>query len=320
MSRILVTGANGFVGNRLCRVLMQRGYEVRAALRRSCMHEDVAAQQQVIVGDIGPDTHWKKALQDVDCVLHLAARVHVMKEVAADPLAEFREVNSAGTLRLAKQAAGLGVTRFIYVSSIKVNGEETSAHPFTADDLPNPLDPYSVSKAEAEEQLREISTRMCMEVVIVRPPLVYGPHIKGNFLRLIKLVERKLPLPLAIINNRRSMISLTNMTDLLLRCMEHPEAAGEIFLASDGVEWTTPELIRSIAHHLEVPVRLFTFPVLFLRLAGRITGQSGAVNRLCDSLEVDISKTRKFLNWTPPQSTDEGVREVVQWYLTNRNG
>lgn len=319
MSRILVTGANGFIGIRLCQVLVDGGYEVRAALRRDYPHDDLAAQEQAVVGDIGPGTRWEEALQGVDRVIHLAARVHVMKEVVADPLADFREVNLKGAVRLAEEAAELGVKRFVYVSSIKVNGEETNGHPITADAPPNPLDPYAISKAEAEAKLREIGARMKMEVVIVRPPLVYGAGVRGNFLRLMKLVERGLPLPLSQLHNSRSMVSLNNMSDLLVRCVEHPGAADEIFLVSDGVDWSTPELIRSIACHLGVPVRLFPVPLSLLKLAGSMTGQSGRVNRLCDSLEVDIDKTRDLLGWTPPQSPDEGVREAVEWYLGNRD-
>ncbi|MCI5141414.1 MAG: SDR family oxidoreductase [Candidatus Electrothrix sp. ATG1] len=320
MSRVLVTGANGFIGRGLCCVLMECDYEVRAALRRTCLHDDCAAQQQVIVGDIGPDTQWDEALQDVDFVIHLAARVHIMKEASANPQAEFRKVNSAGTMRLAEQAASLGVKRFIYVSSIKVNGEETSDYPFTADDQPNPQDPYSISKAEAEEQLREVSTRMDMDVVIIRPPLVYGQGCKGNFLRLMKLVKLGLPLPFAMMSSKRSMVSLRNLCDLLVRCLESPRAPGETFLISDGMDWSTHKLIRTIAHHLEVPARIFFVPLPLLRLAGRITGQSGVINRLCNSLQVDINKTQRLLDWTPPQPSDVGIRETVEWYMGNRNG
>ena len=315
--KILILGANGFIGRGLCCVLMECDYEVRAALRRACLYDDCAVQQKVVVGNIGPDTRWDAALQDMDFVIHLAARVHIMTEATANPLTEFRKVNSAGTMRLAEQAASFGVKRFIYVSSIKVNGEKTSDYPFTADDLPNPQDPYSISKAEAEEQLREASTRLGIEVVIVRPPLVYGQDCKGNFLRLMKLVKLGLPLPFAMVNNKRSMVSLRNLCDLLVRCLESPRAQGETFLISDGMDWSTPKLVRTIAHHLEVPARLFFAP---LRLAGRITGQSGVINRLCNSLQVDINKTQRLLDWTPPQPSDEGIRETVEWYMGNRNG
>lgn len=319
MSRVLVTGANGFVGSQLCKILVEGGYDVRAALRRLHPQDGLAAQERVVVDDIGPDTRWDEALSSVDCVVHLAARVHVMKEVAADPLNEFRKVNRTGTVCLAEQAAEQGVKRFVYVSSIKVNGEETIGHSFSAGDLPNPLEPYAVSKAEAETELRELSVRMGMEVVIVRPPLVYGPGVRGNFLRLMKLVERGLPLPLAMVRNSRSMVSLKNLTEFLVRCLERPRAAGETFLVSDGLDWSTPELIRCIARHMGRPTRLLPVPLWLLKLAGRITGQLGTINRLCSSLEVDISKTRELLDWSPPQSPDEGVREAVEWYLGKGN-
>ncbi len=320
MSRVLVTGATGFVGNRLCKTLTEAGYNVRAGFRRPYPYNnDLAVQESVVVGDIGSNSKWEDALQDVDCVIHLAARVHVMKEVDGDPLAAFLEVNSEGTVCLAEQAAGLGVKRFVYVSSIKVNGEETSHTSFAADDQPNPQDFYGVSKAEAELRLQEISSRTGMAVVIVRPPLVYGSGVRGNFLRLMKLVEHGIPLPFAMVNNTRSMITLKNLTDLLVKCLEHPKAVGEIFLVSDGIDWSTPGLIRSIAQNMDVPARLFPVPLLLLMVAGRITGQWGAISRICSSLQVDFSKTQELLEWTPSQSPEEGIQEAVAWYLRKKN-
>jgi nucleoside-diphosphate-sugar epimerase len=317
-SRVLVTGASGFIGKRLCQVLLDHDYMVRAALRRPPQQMGLAAVEHVIVGDIGSDSCWDESLQDVDYVVHLAARVHVMKESVRDPLAQFREVNTAATARLARQAAEQGVRRFVYLSSIKVNGEATAGRPFFADDKPDPQDPYGVSKAEAELQLRSISEQSNMEVTIVRPPLVYGSGVGGNFLRLMRLLERHVPLPLASIRNSRSMVTLNNLTNLLIRCLEHPGAADEIFLASDGEDWSTPALLRCIAEHLGVSGRLFPFPPALLRLAGRLSGQPGVVNRLCDSLEVDINKTRELLDWVPLQSPDEAVRQAVEWYLKNK--
>ena len=314
-SRVLVTGADGFIGKRLCQVLLDNGYTVRAALRRPPHNTELAGVEHVIIGDIGSDSRWEETLKNVDYVVHLAARVHVMNESVRDPLTEYREVNTAGTARLARQAAAQGVKRFIYISSIKVNGDATTGRPFSADDRPDPQDPYGVSKAEAEQQLREISKQMNMEVVTVRPPLVYGSGVGGNFLRLMRLVGSGVPVPLASIRNARSMVSLNNLTDLLLQCLEHPGAANETFLVSDGVDWSTPALLRCIAQHMDISVRLFPFPPAFLRLAGRVSRQSGVVNRLCDSLEVDIGKTRRRLDWVPLQPPSEAVRETVEWYL-----
>lgn len=317
-ARVLVTGASGFIGKRLCRVLLDGGYTVRAALRQSSPQTRHVDREYAIVGDIGSNSRWERALQDVDYVIHLAARVHVMNESLRDPLTEYREVNTAATAQLARQAAGQGVKRFVYVSSCKVNGEATAGRPFSASDTPDPQDPYSVSKAEAESQLRSISEQLDMEVVIVRPPLVYGSGVGGNFLRLMRLLERGVPLPLASIRNTRSMVSLDNVTDLLVCCLEHPDAAGETFLVTDGTDWSTPALLRCIAHHMGVPARLFPCPPALLRLAGRVSGQLGAVNRLCDSLQLDISKTRELLDWAPPQPPDEAVQQAVEWYLKNK--
>lgn len=315
MNHVLVSGANGFIGTRLCPLLKESNFNVTAAIRDQDSLNGSAGKDYAVVGEIGPKTHWKEALRNVDYVIHLAARVHVMKEMVGDPLTKYREVNTAGTVQLAKQAAEQGVKRFIYLSSIKVNGEKTNGHPFTADDLPSPQDPYGVSKAEAEEKLLEINACTSMEVVIVRPPLVYGAGVTGNFLRLMQVVERGVFLPLASIRNARSMITLENINDFILKCLEHPKAAGEIFLVSDGCDWSTPELIRCIACHMDVPAHLFPLPPSLFRLAGRVVSQLEKVNRLCDSLEVDIGKTRNFLEWVPPQLPDEGIKKAVQWYL-----
>ena len=247
MSLILLTGANGFVGSRLCRVLMERDYEVRTALRRPCPHGELASQRQAVVGDIGPDTHWEEALQDVDCVIHLAARVHMMNEVAADPLAEFREVNKAGTVRLAEQAAELGVKRFVYLSSIKVNGEERRLGcPFTEDDNPTPQDAYAISKYEAEGGLLKLARESRMEVVIIRPPLVYGPGVKANFFTLMHWLGKGIPLPLGAIHNKRSLVMLDNLVALIVTCIRHPAAVNQIFLAGDGEDLSTTELLRRL--------------------------------------------------------------------------
>jgi len=265
-------------------------------------------QDGVVVGDLGPDTDWSSALEGVDAVVHLAARVHVMDEEAEDPLAEFRRVNVAGTDNLARQAAEAGVKRLVFLSSIKVNGEVTQpGNPFTVEDAPAPQDPYAVSKFEAEEALRRVEKETGLEVVIIRPPLVYGPEVKGNFLRLIQLVQKGYPLPLGRVNNKRSLVALDNLVDLILTCLDHPGAAGQTFLVSDGEDLSTPELVRKIARAMGKKPRLVPVPLVMLRLAGRITGKSAEVERLVGSLQVDIGHTCETLGWQAVVSVDEAV-------------
>jgi UDP-glucose 4-epimerase len=318
--KVLVSGANGLIGTALVRVLKSRGHVVVGAVRqKSSIPVGGLADDYIMVGSIDSSTDWTVALQGVDAVVHLAARVHVMNESEADPLGAFRRVNLYGTKRLAEQSVACGVRRFVYLSSIKVNGEKTDKSSFSADDEPHPADPYAVSKAEAESWLRSLSKDTDMEVMIVRPPLVYGPGVGGNFLRLMKLVERSIPLPLASIKNERSMVSLDNICDFLAHCLEHHKTVENVFLVSDSVDWSTPMLIRSIARHMGVSAPLFPVPPFLLRLAGSISRQSGVINRLCDSLKVDITRTRQLLDWNPPQTPDDGVRRTVDWYMRQRN-
>jgi len=304
-STLAVTGATGFVGSSLCRVADGKGLRVRRALRQD------DGQGGVVVGDLGPDTDWSPALEGVDAVVHLAARVHVMDEEAEDPLAEFRLVNAAGTENLARQAAEAGVQRLVFLSTIKVNGESTPpGQSFTPDDPPNPQDPYAVSKYEAEQALRQVEKETGLEVVIIRPPLVYGPGVKGNFLRLIQLVQKGYPLPLGLVQNKRSLVAIDNLVDLIITCVKHPAAAGQTFLISDGEDLSTPELVRKIARAMGKKPRLVPVPLVMLRLAGRITGKSAEVERLLGSLQVDISGTREMLGWTPRISADEAIEEI----------
>ena len=316
---ILVTGSNGFVGRALVDMLVAHGHYVRGVVRsRSRISERSGAKEFVVVGHIDSETRWADALSGIDVVIHLAARVHVMSETAADPLKAFREVNAHGTEKLAKEAVKHGIKRFVYVSSIKVNGEKTGVRKFTPDEVRAPTDPYSISKAEAEMLLQRISREAAMEVVIVRPPLVYGPGVGGNFLRLMKLVNTGLPLPLGTVRNARSMVSLYNLNDMLALCVDKVEAAGQVFLVSDGIDWSTPRLIKNIACYMGKPARLLPFPPALLKLAGRLTGQVGVVDRLCDSLEIDLCKTRDLLHWVPPQSPEEGVSQAVNWYRQHK--
>jgi nucleoside-diphosphate-sugar epimerase len=247
-------------------------------------------------------------------VVHLAARVHVANASSADSIADYRETNVDGTKHLAQIAGTKGVRRFVYVSSIKVNGE-SRADPYTEADEPAPIDPYGVSKFEAEQELQSIAGKTGLEVVIVRPPLVYGPEVKANFLRLIKLINRSIPFPFAGVKNHRSMIFLGNLTDALFVCIIHPSAVGNTFLVSDGKDVSTPELIQKISSALGRPARVFALPSGFLSILGRLTGKSEDVNRLLDSLVVDSTKIRTELDWKPPFSMEEGLRETANWYL-----
>lgn len=318
--KVLVTGANGFIGSSLVPKLEAVAHVARSAVRQdSGAAQGKAVGDLVCIGNIDSSTRWDKALVGVDVVIHLAARVHVMHETTDNPLDAFRKVNVQGTLNLARQAAEAGVKRFIYVSSIKVNGDRTLEFPYTDDDIPAPVDPYAISKHEAEKTLLEFGRVSGMDVVIVRPPLVYGSAVGGNFKRLMQLIERGIPLPFASIRNARSMVSVQNLVDFLIRCLEHPKAAGEIFLVADGKDWSTPELIRSIAREMNVPAHLFSFPLSLLNPIAHMAGQGQALQRLCYSLVVDISKAREYLDWTPPQSPDDAVHETVKWYLRHKH-
>lgn len=312
-NKILVTGASGFVGRALCTELIRRGRDVRGAIRTP-LHPASLPCELATVADIGPNTDWSGALSGVDVVVHLAARVHVMRETAVDPLLAFREVNVAGTEQLARSAASSGIKRLVYVSSIKVNGESTGSKPFSEEDVPSPQDPYGISKYEAELALRRVAHETGLEVVIVRPPLVYGPGVGGNFWRLLRLVERGIPLPLASVENRRSMIYLGNFVDLLVACASHPDAAGKTFLVSDGEDVSTAQLIRYLARFMGKPSYLWPFPPTLLRLAGRLVGKPDEVERLLGSLVIDSSKIRRELGRTPPFSMEQGLAETVRWF------
>ena len=319
MINVLVTGANGFVGRELCHVLHADGYPVKGSVRRPGVSEQVAPYDAVVsVGEIGPDTDWVDALSEVDVVVHLAARVHMMKEEASNPLDAFRQVNALGTERLALQAAESGVKRFIYVSSIKVNGEGADKV-LSENDKPNPTDPYARSKWEAEQLLSKISAQTGMEVVIVRPPLVYGPGVKANFLSLIRWVDRGVPLPLGAVKNRRSLVSVKNLVDLIIKCIDHPNAAGEVFLVADEDDISTPELLRCVAQGVGRKARLVNVPPRLLKFAFGLIKRREVIERLCGSLVVDISKAKHLLGWAPPISLAQGLSEVTQWYLQKKD-
>jgi len=340
---ILVTGASGFIAKALCKKILAKGWRVRGTVRSVTQMTALSSKVEgVHVGDIGPDTDWSKVLNDVDTVVHLAARVHVMNDTAYDPLSAFRWVNVKGTERLAQQAVDANVRRFFFMSSIKVHGERTGdsgqwsgkdrrqktegrlqggvlKHFFSEEDVPEPQDPYAVSKWEAEQVLQNIAEATGLEVVILRPPLVYGPGVKANFLRLLETVVRRVPLPLANVNNQRSLIYIENLVDAVVTCISHPKATGQTYLASDGEDVSTPELIRRVGSALERPVRMFPFPTFLIRLAGRLLGKTAEVERLLGSLTVDCSKIKRELDWKPPYTMAQGLSQTAEWYLKRRN-
>ncbi|MBY0246154.1 MAG: SDR family oxidoreductase [Nitrospiraceae bacterium] len=316
--RIVVTGANGFVGSALCRRLHSAGLVVRSAVRdRAKLPQGTVSESKdlewVALHDQSPEDETRHALQDVSAVVHLAARVHVMSDDAADPLREFRRVNRDWTERLARAAALQGVRRFVYLSSIKVNGE-SNAGPFTEQDLPNPQDPYGISKWEAEQALARVSSQTGLEIVMIRSPLVYGPGVGGNVLQLLHIIRRGIPLPLASAHNRRSLIYLGNLVDALACCVKDVRAAGQTYLVSDGEDLSTPELIRRLAKALELPARLWPVPLSMLRWIGSVAGKQAIIDRLLGSLQVDSSKIRKELDWHPPYSVGRGFAETAAWY------
>ncbi|MCW5603807.1 MAG: SDR family oxidoreductase [Burkholderiales bacterium] len=309
-AHFLITGAGGFVGTALCRTLAERGLQARSAVRRTGGDTSLP---QVAIGDIGPDTDWRRALQDVDCVIHLAARAHVMRDDAADPLAAYRHVNVAGTVRLARDAAAQGVRRLVFMSSVKVNGERTGERPYTEEDAPQPEDAYGLSKWEAEQALWKITAETGIEVVVARAPLVYGPGVKGNFLRLMHLVARGRPLPLESVENRRSLVYLGNLVDALIACAQSPAAAGGTFLVSDGEDISTPDLIRGIAASLGTAPRLLPCPVALLNFAATLLGKGAEAKRLTGSLQVDSTKIRRELGWQPPFTFTHGLEVTGRW-------
>lgn len=315
LASVLVTGASGFVGLRLCARLAAAGHEVRAAVRRedAALSAFVPAADVVRVGNIGPDTDWQTLLAGVDMIVHLAARAHVMRDSASDPLAEYRRVNVEGSERLARAAAAAGVSRLIYMSSIKVNGEATLSAPFRESDAPAPLDAYGRSKWEAEQALSRIAADTGLGVTVLRPPLIYGPGVKGNVARLLRWIDRGLPLPFASIVNRRSLIYLDNLIDATLAVMRHP-APGRLYVLSDAYGLSTPQLVCALARGLDKPPRLLAFPPSLLRLAGACTGQGDAVGRLLGSLQIDASRIAAEIGWRPVHDPEQGLILTAKAY------
>jgi len=320
-TRVLVTGASGFIGRSVCRRLVGQGFAVRACVHRGkdpALFEDAQGPIEIACrGDIAENPDWEGPLDGVDTVVHLAARVHFTSDPAADPLAECRRINVSATERLAQAASGRA-RRFVFVSSIGVNGNRTLEKPFDETDPPHPHSPYAVSKWEAEKALGAIARRSGMEVVIVRPPLVYGPGVPANFLRLMDLVYRGLPLPLPYQLNRRSLIGVENLADLLVRCVSHPAAAHQTFLASDGEDVSTYELVKRLAHAFRRPCRYLRLPGWSLRCAAAMAGKREEAGRLIESLAVNCAKARELLDWSPPVSLAEGLTATARWYADTR--
>ncbi|BBP60719.1 SDR family oxidoreductase [Pseudomonas sp. St316] len=315
---ILMTGASGFVGGALLeRLHAQAGTSVTAVVRDD--RPLPAPANTVRVEAFSPQTQWQPHLANVDTVIHCAARVHVMNDTEADPLAAFRQVNVEGTLNFARQAAEAGVRRFIFISSIKVNGEGTSpGRPYRADDLPAPADPYGVSKHEAEEGLRQLAQATGMDVVIIRPVLVYGPGVKANFLSMMRWLDKGVPLPFGAIDNRRSLVSIDNLVDLIVTCIDHPAAANQTFLVSDGEDLSTTALLSRMAHALGKPARMIPVPSWMLERGASLLGKKALSQRLCGSLQVDIEKNRTLLGWTPPVSVDDSLARTARNFRMNQ--
>lgn len=310
--KILVTGANGFLGSAVTQKLTNENVQIVRAVRDG-------GPDDVSIGDINDDTDWGVDLIGVDCIVHCAARVHVMSEVSLESLFEFRQVNVGGTLNLARQAAEAGVPRFVFISSIKVNGESTHpGHPFTADQIPAPIDPYGVSKYEAEIGLMALSEKSGMEIVIIRPPLVYGPGVKANFLSMMNWLWRGFPLPLGSLRkNRRSFIFIDNLVSVIIACINHPAASNQIFLVSDDEDLTTSGLLERMALALGRPSRLIALPSTLIILLSKLVGKPDIALRLCGSLQVDIKKAKDLLGWSPPFSVDEGLRQTAAHFKKN---
>jgi nucleoside-diphosphate-sugar epimerase len=317
--RVLVTGANGFVGRCVCRNLVAAGFLPIAGIRDLGPWPDlqraVSGLSEVsILGDLSANPDLRDSLSGASVVVHLAARVHVMSESAGDPLHEFRKVNVNGTKSIAFAATAAGVRRLILVSTVKVHGESTSGTPLCEDTPSNPEDPYAISKWEGEEVLRAVASETGLEVVIVRPPLVYGPGVRGNFLRLIQLVDRALPLPWPKEPNCRSIIGVDNLADFLVRCVDHPKAAGQRFLVKDSEDVSTRELLTRLARFLDRPLRLFPFPEPLIRFVARLASKTEAASRVFDSLVIESGRAQELLGWVAPVTLDNGLAATARWY------
>lgn len=304
--RVLVTGANGFIGSALCDVLINHGIDVNR-----CVRHPASGAPTFAMGDIDDMTDWSQPLQGCDAVVHLAGRAHQLRDSASEPLEEFRAVNVRASLALFTQAFRQGVKRFVFISSVGVNGNRTTV-PFSEADSPRPQDPYSISKLEAEAGLKRLSSETGLELVVIRPPLVYGPDAPGNFGLLIRWMRKGIPLPLGAIHNRRSMVAIGNLADFIVVCLKEPAAANQVFLVSDGIDLSTSDLLRHVARLMQRPARLIPVPAACIETMASLVGQSDVGRRLCGDLQVDIGKARELLAWSPPQTVDEGLLAAVR--------
>lgn len=313
---ILITGGDGFLGKALALSAIAAGLKVRVSVRKKSKELD-SCPPLFLISNLDSSTEWGAALAGVKTIVHCAARVHVINERSHDPLMLYRKVNVDGTLNLAHQAVLAGVKRFIFISSIKVNGEGTDpGKAFTEGDIPNPADYYAQSKYEAELGLRKISLETGMEIVIIRPPLIYGPGVKANFLSMIKMLQKSIPLPFGgITNNRRSFVFIGNLVDMILTCINHPAAASQVFLVSDGEDLSTARLLEKMSLALDRPPKLIAVPVFLIKLMTWLVGRSDIFKRLCGSLQVDIRKSRCKLGWSPPIGVDEGLRQTAAYFF-----
>ena len=312
--KVLVTGATGFVGRHLCPMLIEAGHEVAAAIRADTAPDLPAAVKCINVGDLTPGTLWRDALESIDGVIHLAARTHVMKETEANPLMAYRRMNVEVTRRLANECAVLGIKRLVFMSSIKVNGERTTTTPFTAATPPAPEDAYGITKRDAESELARATEGTSTEISVLRSPLVYGPGVKGNFLRLMHAVHDGKMLPLGMIANRRSLVYVGNLCSAMCACLEQPQAAGKTYLVRDSEDLSTTALVRRIAQALMTDTKLLPVPAALLRLAGQIFGQGPTIARLTGSLQIDDLALREDLSWQPPFSVDQGLEHTATWF------
>ena len=313
MKKILVTGASGFIGQSLCKTLLKSGKSVRGVVRSLNSFSKNTNIEYVAVGDIVYKKDWKNILADIDCIIHCAGRAHIMNETKSDSLKFYRSVNVDVTKQLAEQAASAGVRRLVFLSSIGVLGMDTNNRKsFLYSDEINPTENYAISKYEAEQALHQISNKTAIETIIIRSPLVYGPSAPGNLARLIKLVRSNVPLPFGMVNNKRSMVGIDNLVDLLIRCIDHPDSAGKTFLISDGEDLSTPDLIKHMSSSMGRKVYLFPVPVFLLKFVSRIFGKQKEIDRLVGSLKIDSNYTQETLKWTPPVNVSEGIRRMIQ--------
>jgi len=312
MPKLLVTGGSGFIGKAVCENLKKNNYRINITSRRD-MATNLSGVKIYNINEIDENTNWFGALNTVSCVIHCAAKSNMINNNKQNSLSSFRKVNVEGTLNLAKQAVACGVKRFIFLSSIKVNGEKTEkSSMFRYNDIPKPEDSYAISKWEAEKGLWEISKQTGLEVVIIRAPLVCGPGVKGNLRSLIKLIQYRIPLPFSLIKNQRSLVSIDNLVDLIVHCIDDHKASGNTFLVSDEEDISTPDLVRQIASSMGLSVRLFPIPLSLLKFFGFLLGKKNEIDRLIGSLQIDNSYTKEILNWTPPIRVEEGIRRMVQ--------